>query len=81
MASCRHINDTWSADFVMDALANPGLRQTIGGASPSNGLGADLAAIALTLTDHDTPVWLDPLLARNEAVVAWLRFQRGCWGD
>ena len=62
---------------VMEALANPGLLQVISGAAPSNGLTPELAAIALTLTDHDTPVWLDPVLARNDAVIAWLRFQTG----
>jgi alpha-D-ribose 1-methylphosphonate 5-triphosphate synthase subunit PhnH len=62
---------------VMDALANPGLVQSLGGAAPSNGLSPELAAIALTLADHDTPVWLDPALATNDAVIAWLRFQTG----
>lgn len=62
---------------VMGALANPGLMQTVSGAAPTNGLTPELAAIALTLADHDTPVWLDPSLAANDAVIAWLRFQTG----
>ena len=51
--------------------------QTVSGAAPTNGLTPELAAIALTLADHDTPVWLDPSLAANAAVIAWLRFQTG----
>ncbi|MGH6714823.1 MAG: phosphonate C-P lyase system protein PhnH, partial [Bradyrhizobium sp.] len=31
------------------------------------------AAIALTLFDHDTPIWLDPLL-QTTGVVQWLKF-------
>ena len=33
--------------------------------------------MALTLCDHDTPVWLDPVLAASEAVAGWLRFHTG----
>ena len=32
------------------------------------------AAVALTLCDRDTPIWLDPSLCATEAVAAWLRF-------
>jgi alpha-D-ribose 1-methylphosphonate 5-triphosphate synthase subunit PhnH len=34
------------------------------------------AAIALTLFDHDTPVWLDPRLAAT-GVEEWLKFHTG----
>lgn len=60
---------------VMDALANPGRMQAL--AAPLQapaGLAPELAAVALTLCDHDTNVWLDPSLIESEAVVAWLRF-------
>jgi alpha-D-ribose 1-methylphosphonate 5-triphosphate synthase subunit PhnH len=60
---------------VMDALANPGTRQEL--TAPLEAplaLGSGLAAIALTLCDHDTNVWLDPSLASSYALVAWLRF-------
>lgn len=62
---------------VMDALANPGVLQPLRGAAPPNALSPELATIALTLADHDTPVWLDPSFAQNDAVIAWLRFQTG----
>jgi len=63
---------------VMDATARPGLVQTIAaGAAPPAPLAAAAAAIALTLCDHDTPVWLDPSFA-TEAVTQWLRFSTGC---
>lgn len=60
---------------VMDALATPGIPQPLRTAlGVPVGLAPELAAIALTLCDHDTPVWLDPSLMDNAAVVAWLRF-------
>lgn len=62
---------------LMDALANPGLAQALVAAEHPVGLVPDLAAVALTLCDHDTEVWLDPTLANDAAVVAWLRFQTG----
>lgn len=63
---------------VMDALARPGTRQAIEfAATPPAPLTAELAAVALTLCDHDTPVWLDPALAGAEAVGQWLAFHTG----
>jgi alpha-D-ribose 1-methylphosphonate 5-triphosphate synthase subunit PhnH len=62
---------------LMDALANPGLAQALPAAEHPAGLAAELAAVALTLCDHDSGVWLDPTLAEDPAVVAWLRFQTG----
>jgi alpha-D-ribose 1-methylphosphonate 5-triphosphate synthase subunit PhnH len=35
------------------------------------------AAIALTLFDHDTPVWLDAAMARSTQLEQWLRFHTG----
>ena len=35
------------------------------------------AAIALTLFDHDTPVWLDPLMSETSDVAKWLKFHTG----
>lgn len=60
---------------LMDALANPGraLALPVAVEAPV-GLPPELAAIALTLCDHDTTVWLDPVLAESDAVTAWLRF-------
>lgn len=62
---------------LMDALANPGLVQALVAAEHPAALAPDLAAVALTLCDHDTKVWLDPALANDATVVAWLRFQTG----
>lgn len=62
---------------LMDALANPGLAQALPGAEHPTGLAAELAAVALTVCDHDSDVWLDPALANDPDVVAWLRFQTG----
>lgn len=64
---------------VMDATARPGSVQALraAGAAPAP-LAQATAAIALTLFDHDTPVWLDAPIAASEEVVSWLRFQTGC---
>lgn len=60
---------------LMDALANPGRPQVLGAVldTPA-GLAPELAAVALTLCDHDTAVWLDPDLMEVEAILAWVRF-------
>ena len=59
---------------IMDALANPGtVQDLVLGLTPPAPLTPELAAVALTLCDHDTPLWLDKDLA-TDAVLAWLRF-------
>ncbi len=63
---------------VMDALARPGSVQRVAAASGAPGaLMRGTAAIALTLFDHDTPVWLDPLLSETSDVGKWLKFHTG----
>jgi alpha-D-ribose 1-methylphosphonate 5-triphosphate synthase subunit PhnH len=63
---------------VMDAMARPGSIQRIavatGAPSP---LMRGAAAIALTLFDHDTPVWLDPAMSETADVTKWLKFHTG----
>lgn len=62
---------------VMDGMARPGSRQTIGlGLQPPAPFGLAQAAIALTLCDVDTPVWLSAGLAKG-AVSNWLGFHTG----
>src|SRR5262245_14511965 len=46
--------------------------------SPPAPLSAAGAAVALTLCDHDTPVWLAAELRAGAAVGEWLRFHCGC---
>jgi alpha-D-ribose 1-methylphosphonate 5-triphosphate synthase subunit PhnH len=61
---------------VMNALARPGLIQTISAVAdaPSRLMPAT-AAVALSLFDHDTPIWIDDHFNADPAVAAWLRFQ------
>ena len=63
---------------VMDALARPGQPRSLApGLVPPAPLTPELAAVALTLTDADTPVWLDAALAAVPDVAAYLRFHTG----
>lgn len=63
---------------VMDAMARPGHVQRI---APAAGTPAAMmrgtAAIALTLFDHDTPIWLDPRMCETSDVAKWLKFHTG----
>jgi alpha-D-ribose 1-methylphosphonate 5-triphosphate synthase subunit PhnH len=63
---------------VMDAMARPGTVQGIPAAAGAPaGVMRGTAAIALTLFDHDTPLWLDPLMSEASDVVKWLKFHTG----
>ncbi len=63
---------------LMDALARPGrIGRLASDLDPPPPLTPELAAVALTLVDADTPVWLDATLAANPAVAAFLRFHTG----
>ena len=62
---------------VMDGMARPGTVQTIGPeVMPPAPLGAAAGAIALTLCDHETPVWLSAAISKS-GVPAWLAFNTG----
>jgi alpha-D-ribose 1-methylphosphonate 5-triphosphate synthase subunit PhnH len=60
---------------VMDAMARPGsvkrIAVTAGAPHP---MMRGTAAIALTLFDHDTPVWLDQQMSETSDVTKWLKF-------
>lgn len=63
---------------LMEALARPGRLQSLPvRLAPPAPLDAGLAAVALTLADHDAPLWLDRPLAAAPAVADWLRFHTG----
>jgi alpha-D-ribose 1-methylphosphonate 5-triphosphate synthase subunit PhnH len=63
---------------VMGAMARPGSVQRIVAVTGAPGaMMRGTAAIALTLFDHDTPVWLDPLMSEKSDVAKWLKFHTG----
>lgn len=63
---------------VMEALARPGTLQPLPvSLAPPAPLTPGLAAVALTLADHEAPLWLDARLAAAPAAVDWLRFHTG----
>src|SRR6202140_5737385 len=60
---------------VMDAMARPGSVQRITAAAGAPAaMMRGTAAIALTLFDHDTPVWLDPAMSETSEVTNALKF-------
>jgi len=63
---------------VMDAMARPGSVQRV---TASVGVAPHLmrgtAAIALTLFDHDTSIWLDSRFSETTDVAKWLKFHSG----
>jgi len=64
---------------VMSAMANPGrIEEVPASADMPDPLAMSLATIALTLIDHDTPVYLDPAFAREREIAASLSFHTGC---
>jgi alpha-D-ribose 1-methylphosphonate 5-triphosphate synthase subunit PhnH len=63
---------------VMDAMARPGSVQRIAvAAGAPAAVMRGTAAIALTLFDHDTPLWLDPSMSGAPDVTKWLKFHTG----
>jgi alpha-D-ribose 1-methylphosphonate 5-triphosphate synthase subunit PhnH len=63
---------------VMNALSRPGSVQSLGlGLAPPTGLPLGLAAIALTLADHEAALWLDGALSASREAADYLRFHTG----
>ncbi|TGS19375.1 phosphonate C-P lyase system protein PhnH [Mesorhizobium sp. M2E.F.Ca.ET.209.01.1.1] len=63
---------------IMDAMARPGTIQNLPPlARPPGPLSATAGAVALSLCDNDTPLWLDPPLQAEASVKAWLGFHTG----
>ena len=63
---------------VMMAMARPGTVERLAAdLAPPSPLTAELAAVALTLCDHEASLWLDAGLAQSVAVVDFLRFHTG----
>ena len=60
---------------VMDAMARPGTIKRIHASTCTpEPMMRGTAAIALTLFDHDTPVWLDGAMSATNDVSKWLKF-------
>jgi alpha-D-ribose 1-methylphosphonate 5-triphosphate synthase subunit PhnH len=62
---------------VLDAMARPGTIHTIEAAAAPSPLSGSAAAVALTLCDHDTAIWLDATLRASAPAIEWLRFHCG----
>jgi alpha-D-ribose 1-methylphosphonate 5-triphosphate synthase subunit PhnH len=63
---------------VMDAMARPGsVQRIVPMAGAPDAMMRGTAAIALTLFDHDTPLWLDARMSESSDVVKWLKFHTG----
>jgi len=63
---------------VMEALARPGsVRRVTASVGTPPPMMRGTAAIALTLFDHDTPIWLDEKMSETMDVARWLKFHSG----
>jgi len=63
---------------VMEAMARPGsVQQVIATVGTPGSIMCGTAAIALTLFDHDTPIWLDAKMSETSEVAKWLKFHSG----
>src|SRR5579859_1526644 len=64
---------------VMTAMARPSTIAdlTSEGLDPPRPLTPELAAVALTLCDHETPIWLDTDLAAAQSVARYIQFYTG----
>ncbi|MGY0570012.1 phosphonate C-P lyase system protein PhnH [Bradyrhizobium sp. RDM12] len=63
---------------VMDAMARPGsVQRIVAIAGTPATMTRGTAAIALTLFDHDTPLWLDARMSESSDVLKWLKFHTG----
>ena len=60
---------------VMEAMARPGsIQRIVSAAGAPLAMMPGSAAIALTLFDHDTPIWLDSKMSATPDVGKWLKF-------
>jgi alpha-D-ribose 1-methylphosphonate 5-triphosphate synthase subunit PhnH len=60
---------------VMDAMARPGsVQRIVARTGTPAAMMRGSAAIALTLFDHDTPIWLDTAMSKTSDVSKWLKF-------
>ncbi len=60
---------------VMDAMARPAcVQRIVATAGTPAAMMRGSAAIALTLFDHDTPIWLDAAMSATTDVSKWLKF-------
>jgi alpha-D-ribose 1-methylphosphonate 5-triphosphate synthase subunit PhnH len=63
---------------VMDAMARPGsVQQAVASVGTPGPMMHGTAAIALTLFDHDTPIWLDAKMSETSDAARWLKFHSG----
>lgn len=63
---------------LLDALAHPTrIHPLAGPAEAPAGLGPGLGAVALTVLDEESALWLDPRRAADAEVVDWLTFHTG----
>lgn len=64
---------------ILEAVSHPGVIVDVETTCEQPGeMGEAMTALALTLFDADTPVWLDAALAERASIADYLRFHCGC---
>jgi len=64
--------------MALQALSRPGrVVELQAPLVPPDGMGLAMAALALTLADYETPIWMDEQLSADENVSGYVRFHTG----
>ncbi|MCU0831341.1 MAG: phosphonate C-P lyase system protein PhnH [Rhizobiaceae bacterium] len=62
---------------IMNALARPGIMQTVASVGAPDGLDSAAAAAILALCDYETPLWLAQSFAGSPSIGSWVTFHTG----
>lgn len=64
---------------LLEAMSHPGVIMDVETTCAQPGdMSEAMTALALTLFDSDTPIWLDAVLAERASIADYLRFHCGC---
>jgi alpha-D-ribose 1-methylphosphonate 5-triphosphate synthase subunit PhnH len=62
---------------LMDCMARPGEIRKLDGAGAPAPMAPATAALVRSLTDFESPIWLDPTFAAAPTIAEWIKFHTG----